>query len=113
MSELIEKGKQSFATAEDAINKGYYWLSCFLFHQAVKLAIKGLLEITRNEHPYTHNLVELLKYFNPPDDILTCAMNLNPHYISSKYSLMSFYSRNDALNCKKNAEVILKWLKIL
>jgi HEPN domain-containing protein len=44
MSELIEKGKQSFATAEDAINKGYYWLACFLFHQAVELAIKGLLE---------------------------------------------------------------------
>jgi len=113
MSELIEKGKQSFATTEDAINKGYYWLACFLFHQAVELANKGLLEITRNEHPYTHNLVELLKYFNPPDDILTCAMNLNPHYISSRYSLMSFYSRNDALNCKKNAEAILKWLKIL
>ncbi|MQL56126.1 HEPN domain-containing protein [Acidianus ambivalens] len=112
MSELIEKGKQSFTAGDDAINKGYYWLACFLFHQSVELAIKGLLEITRNEHPYTHNLVELLKYFNPPDDILTCAMNLNPHYISSRYSLMSFYSRNDALNCKKNAEVILKWLKI-
>ena len=69
MSELIEKGKQSFATAEDAINKGYYWLACFLFHQAVELAIKGLLEMTRNEHPYTHNLVELLKYLIPQEVI--------------------------------------------
>ncbi|WP_443296282.1 HEPN domain-containing protein [Stygiolobus sp. CP850M] len=57
--------------------------------------------------------MELSNYFNPPDDILTYTMNLNPHYISSKYSLMSFYSRNDALNSKKNAEAILKWLKIL
>jgi len=59
MSELIEKGKQSFTAAEDAINKGYYWLACFLFHQAVELAIKGLLEITMNAHSQPRGAIKI------------------------------------------------------
>ncbi|QIW24458.1 HEPN domain-containing protein [Sulfolobus sp. S-194] len=114
MTELIEKGKQSFHLAEDALAKGYYWLSCFLFHQSVELSLKGILEATKNTHPFSHNLTELIKELGlpVPPDILQACVNLNPHYISARYAMFSYYQREDAENCKKNAEVILKWLKI-
>jgi len=50
MAKLIERGKRNFLLVEDALAKGYYWLSCFLFHQSVELTVKGILETMTNTH---------------------------------------------------------------
>ena len=53
MAKLVERGKRNFLLAKDALAKGYYWLSCFLFHQSVELTVKGILETMKNTHIFT------------------------------------------------------------
>lgn len=113
MAELVKKGKEMISLADNALNSGYFWLACFLYHQGVELILKGLLEMTKGSHPFTHDLEKLISEFeNVPNEVKEAAINLTPHYIAARYSLSSTYTKAKAENCKKQVEVILRWLKI-
>ncbi|EZQ04955.1 hypothetical protein CM19_08155 [Candidatus Acidianus copahuensis] len=112
--ELISKGEESFELAKMSMEKGVYWLVCFLSHQSVELVAKGKLYIKAGSFPFTHNICTLIRLLgNPSQEVLDACEFLNPHYTASRYSQMDYYSKNTAELCMRNAEVILSWLKTL
>lgn len=67
-----------------------YNAAAFYAHQAAEKACKALLYHV-HEAPWGHSVRELLlRYFsrtseNPPEDLMTCARELDRHYIPSRY----------------------------
>lgn len=67
-----------------------YNAAAFYSHQAAEKACKALLYYV-HEAPWGHSVRELLlRYFrrtgeNPPEDLMTCARELDRHYIPSRY----------------------------
>ena len=65
-------------TAELLMNAGRYYASVFLAHQATEKFLKAThVEVKREPHPKTHNLVELGLSLEL-DDVMEDLMELNP-----------------------------------
>lgn len=113
--ELIKKGLEALEGAKVALDRGLYWISCFLSHQAIELYVKGLLTYRTGAFPLTHNLITLISMLsnNPPSEVIESARFLNPHYTASRYSARDMYRKDDAEECIRRAEVIIKWLRSL
>lgn len=107
------------ASARLNYREGLYEEACFESHQAAEKAIKSLLNYLHRERR-GHSLLYLLSdlHIETPAEIKQCVLNLDKHYIPSRYpdvydegAPMDYYSREDAENCLKCAEKIIEWVK--
>ncbi len=65
--------------------RGAYYVVAFFSHQAAEKALKATyIEVKRQIHPRTRNLVELGRLLGL-DDVMEDLMELNPEYTISRY----------------------------
>ncbi len=82
---LWKQGLEDLKTAELLINTGRYYASVFFAHQAAEKFLKATyVEVKREPHPKTHNLVELGQSLEL-DDVMEDLMELNPEYTVTRY----------------------------
>ncbi|MDQ7794197.1 MAG: HEPN domain-containing protein [bacterium] len=81
--------KQAEADREAArsLGAGHYHMGAFACHQAVKKAMRAaFIELRRSLAPKTHNLLELARELNAPEEVLSDLRLLNPEYAVSRLS---------------------------
>jgi len=112
---------RNLRSAEVNFDAGLYEETCYESYQAAEKAIKALL----NHFGYEkrgHSLLYLVKSIvengvNVPEDIMNCILELDKHYIPSRYpdvfdegSPMDYYSVNDGERCLNCARKIVEWV---
>jgi HEPN domain-containing protein len=113
----FEKSKEFFELAKKHLEDGYYWFSCFASQQSVEFALKGLLVKYKGVYPFTQDLGELAEKVrnelsaDVPNEILQSCDFLTPHYVVSRYSQFTHYTRRNAEECLNSAMKILEWIK--
>ena len=73
-------------TDRDLKESGHLSAAAFYSHQAAEKALSGaIIEIEREMPPKMHNLIELGKTLEAPEDILSSLRLLDPEYSVSRY----------------------------
>jgi len=116
----ISRAEDLISEARNLVEKGVYWLACFLSHQAVEFYLKGILADKLGFFPFTHDLVELLREIKGigeevPTRVFESAELLTPHYLTSRYpgKRAIEYDERRAKLCLMHAEVIVNWARKL
>jgi HEPN domain-containing protein len=111
----FERAREFLRVAEE-VKATYPWLSCFSSQQGVEFVLKGLLVKYKGSHPFTHDLTELIQVLSEelkvevPEEVLKECDYLTPHYIQTRYSMLSSYDRRRAERCLASAKAVLTWL---
>ncbi len=82
----LAQGDADLAHARASIQAGFYFAAAFACHQAVGKWLKGaVIHLRRTLPPRTHNLVELGRVLEVPEDAMSDLRLLNPEYATSRY----------------------------
>ncbi|MCL6553989.1 MAG: HEPN domain-containing protein [Firmicutes bacterium] len=82
----IAQADADLAHARASIRTGFHFAAAFACHQAAEKWLKGaIIERRRSMPPKTHNLVELGRWLEVPEEILSDLRLLNPEYATSRY----------------------------
>jgi HEPN domain-containing protein len=82
----LVQGDADLAHARASIQTGFYFAAAFACHQAVEKWLKGaIIHLRRTLPPKTHNLVELGRVLEVPEDVMSDLRLLNPEYATSRY----------------------------
>jgi HEPN domain-containing protein len=116
--EWTEKARVFLEEAERHVRVGYYWLACFEAQQAAELYLKALLVALTGTHPYTHDLVELLKTFEElgievSEELKVYGDALTPHYTLARYPGRKplSYDEERARRCVNQARAFKDWVE--
>ena len=72
--------------ARGALDVGAHAMTAFFSHQIAELSLKALwVRDGDGLPPRTHNLIELARGLDAPDEVLAAARVLNPLYTTSRY----------------------------
>jgi len=117
----FKQSLRNLRSAEINFDAGLYEEVCYESHQAAGKAIKALLNHLGYEKR-GHSLLYLVKNIGEsgisvPDDVMNCILELDKHYIPSRYpdvfdegSPMDYYSVNDGERCLNCARKIVGWV---
>jgi len=117
----FKQSLRNLRSAEINFDAGLYEEVCYESHQAAEKAIKALLNHLGYEKR-GHSLLYLVKSIKEsgvtvPDDVMNCILELDKHYIPSRYpdvfdegSPMDYYSVNDGERCLNCARKIVEWV---
>ncbi len=112
------QAKADLKTAKDNIVSKNFYASVFFSQQAAEKSLKALyLQLKKSFPPKTHDLVELCRKVNAPEDIFLLAGGLTITYLSSHYPGLApeipadFYTKDKAKQHLKEAKVIFQWVK--
>jgi HEPN domain-containing protein len=82
----ITQGDADLAHARMSSRAGFHFAAAFACHQAVEKWLKGaIIELQRRMPPKTHNLVELGRALDIPEEVMSDLRLLNPEYATSRY----------------------------
>lgn len=117
--DCLRQAEEDLITAQANIKIERYYASVFFSQQCAEKALKaGSIEKLKIL-PQEHNLIELSKMLNAPEDIMKAARELNPEYLITRYidaangvpaEMYDLDSAQLHLNCAKE---ILSWIKKL
>jgi len=115
----LRQSERNLISAYANYREGIYEESCFESHQAAEKAVKALLNylhIERRGHSVLYLISEAP--IEVPDDIRRCVLELDKHYIPTRYpdiydegAPLDYYSREDADRCLECAKKIIEWVK--
>ena len=118
----LRQGEKDLQHAKNSLSSGDYEWACFAAQQACEKALKALYYSIGGEgwgHSLTKLLKELPENLKVDEITIKSAMNLDKHYIPARYpngfdtgAPMDYYSREDAEESIRNAEIIFKFVKI-
>ncbi len=127
---LMRQAEDELSKAEMLESQGKYDGSCFHAQQAAELSVKALSLKVLDSYDRTHTISDLLKELvnagvRVPNEIWAAAEELSRHYLASRYTektgellcqtscevACEVYTFYHAVNCTKNAEIILNWVK--
>ncbi len=81
----LAQGDADLAHARASIHTGFHFAAAFACHQAVEKWLKGaVIELRRALPPKTHNLVELGRVLEVPEEVMSELRLLNPEYATSR-----------------------------
>lgn len=115
----LRQAERNLRSAEVNYQAGLYEESCYESQQAAEKAVKGFLNYLHKEMK-GHSVTLLLQALgiNIPEEILTCAQELDKHYIPSRYpdvydegAPADYYNKGNAEKCINCAKSILNWVK--
>jgi HEPN domain-containing protein len=94
-SDWLRQAEAALLQARDSMEDGHHWASCFFAHQAAEYAAKALLASLGAE-ARGHSVKDLLEMagrmgVDVPEDLRNMALNLDRHYLQSRY-VNTFYS---------------------
>ena len=112
----IELARGELEQAGFALENGGYHFVAFLAQQAAEQALKGLW-LFRGDGvpPRSHNLVELARALQAPDEIMNACARLGPHYMASRYPDVAQgnpadnYTETMARDLRDDGEEIFQW----
>ncbi|MDR7521223.1 MAG: HEPN domain-containing protein [Armatimonadota bacterium] len=82
----IVQADADLAHARASTSAGFHFAAAFACHQAAEKWLKGaIIELRRSMPPKTHNLVELGRLLEVPEEVLSDLRLLNPEYATSRY----------------------------
>ena len=112
----LEKAMKFLDRARRDLMDGYYDFSALNSQQAAEFALKALLIAKTGYKPLTHSITELLRALSEivdvQEELLGCG-KIEEHYIQARYpdARMSEYTREEAEEALRCAEVILSYVK--
>ena len=116
--EWIEKARVFLEEAGRHVEVGHYWLACFEAQQAAELYLKALLVALTGAHPYTHDLVELLRTLEElgievPQELKVYGDALTSHYTLARYPGRKplSYDEGRARRCVSQARAFKDWVE--
>lgn len=114
----LDEARDDFSSAELLLRSGKYSKVCFLSHQSGEKAVKALLIFKFRRFEVIHSIAELLKRVGAPDEIVRLGLELDKHYILSRYpnawphgSPSKIYRREDAEKALDSARRILEYVE--
>ncbi len=115
----LRQAERNYASAIAVYREGIYEEACFESHQAAEKAVKALLNYLHKERR-SHSILFLASEasIDVPNDVKRCILDLDKHYIPSRYpdvfdegAPLDYYSREDAEACLSCAKKIIDWVK--
>ncbi|MEM0504785.1 MAG: HEPN domain-containing protein [Sulfolobales archaeon] len=115
----LRQSERNLASATANYREGIYEEVCFESHQASEKAVKALLNYLHKERR-GYSLLFLISEVSVevPEEIKRCVLDLDKHYIPSRYpdtydegAPLDYYSREDAEKCLDCAKKIIEWVK--
>ncbi|QGA53756.1 HEPN domain-containing protein [Sulfolobus sp. E5-1-F] len=119
VKDWLRQAERNLISAEVNYANSLYEESCYESQQVAEKSVKGLLNFLHKEER-GHSITLLLRstYISVPDDIISCAQELDKHYIPSRYpdayaegAPADYYNKSDAERCISCAKKILSWVK--
>lgn len=82
----LAQGDADLAHAQASCQGGFYFATAFSCHQAAEEWLNAaVIEVHRTLPPKTHNLVELGRLLEVPEEVMSDLRLLNPEYAASRY----------------------------
>ncbi len=82
----LAQADADLAHARASAQAGFYFAAAFSCHQAAEKWLKGaVIELRRTLPPKTHNLIELGRLLEVPEEVMSDLRLLNPEYAASRY----------------------------
>ncbi len=107
----LKKAERDLSDGEFNFMNDRLEVAAFLFHQAAEKALKALHILKFKRLRKIHDLVELGKSVNAPQEILKACDSLNPHYIETRYVIDAVYTREIVEEAFENSKRVVKWVK--
>ncbi|MHA1144224.1 MAG: HEPN domain-containing protein [Candidatus Helarchaeota archaeon] len=111
------QAKADLKTARDNIGLENYYASVYFLHQAVEKSLKALFIHSKNDLPLkTHNLLELGREIELPEDFYSFLRELTPDYMTTRYPDAAngipaeLYDEEIAVRILNKGERIIKWV---
>lgn len=109
---------EDLKTAEVNIDTKRYYASVFFSQQAAEKALKAFhIEKLRDFPPKTHNMLEISRELNVPEEVQDAVIELNPEYFVTRYPDAAngvpaeMYTQKKARFHLEKAEVVINWVK--
>ena len=109
---------EDLKTAEVNIKTERYYASVFFSQQAADKALKAFyIEKQRNFPPKTHNMLEIARELDVPEEVSDAVIELNPEYFVTRYPDAAngvpaeMYTRKKAKFHFEKAEEVINWVK--
>jgi HEPN domain-containing protein len=115
----LRQAEEDLITAKLNIEIERYYASVFFSQQSAEKALKAECIEKLKILPQEHNLIELAKMLNAPENIMKSARELNPEYLITRYIDAAngipseMYDKESAELHLRCAEEILGWIKKL
>jgi len=114
----FEEARDDFISAEILLKEGRYSKVCFLSQQAAEKAIKALLIFKFKKFETIHSVVELLKRVGASEELIKLGIELDRHYITSRYpnawplgAPSKMYREEDAVSAVNAARRIIEYVE--
>lgn len=113
ISRWIEKAKSDLEKAEILLDNKKYDGAVFYCQQAVEKAIKALILKNKKELKKIHDLVELGKSINLPENLLEYCKEITQSYIYSRYPDIEEPKNIGEIASRflKYSKEIMKWIE--
>lgn len=118
VSNWFEQAKADIKTAKVCLRKRRYYASVTFSQQSAEKGLKAIfVKLKQHLPPKIHDLVELCRRVEAPEEVVSQAEKLTATYFSSRYPEAGlvipakYYDRKKAKAHLKEAEVIIKWVK--
>jgi len=114
----LKQAEIDYTTASNNLKFKSFEIVCFMSHQVAEKALKALLYYI-GLRPFGHSLKSLMDEINKNKDLLNlqipikCAIELDKHYISTRYPDAFVAGIPHEYYSKENAEDCLKWSKTI
>ncbi len=115
----MRQAERNYASAIAVYSEGIYEEACFESRQAAEKAVRALLNYLHKERR-GHSLLFLASEasIDVPDNVKRCILDLDKHYIPSRYpdvfdegAPLDYYSEEDAEACLSCVKKIIDWVK--
>lgn len=114
----LEESRDDLEAAETLLKDGRYSKACFLSQQAAEKAVKALIIHRLKIFETIHSVAELLRKINAPEEMIQLGVELDRHYIPSRYpnawpsgAPSKMYRKADAESALNTAKKVLEYVK--
>ena len=113
-----EQAETDLATAKSNLEQGIHYASVLFSQQSAEKALKALyIHLKKDIPPKTHNLVNLAKQMDAPEEIIDACADLSPEYVLTRYpdgDIGPPYQRYTARSAGRHLKLsrrVFQWVK--
>ncbi|MEM2398245.1 MAG: HEPN domain-containing protein [Ignisphaera sp.] len=115
----LRQSERNMVSAVANYREGIYEEVCFESHQAAEKAIKALLNyLNKERRGYSLLFLVSEASIEVPEEVRRCILDLDKHYIPSRYpdifdegAPLDYYTKEDAEKCLSCANKVIEWVK--
>ena len=108
----LESAKEDLKIAEYNLKGGMLKAAAFYSQQCIEKGLKALYIKKIGKLWKIHDLVEIAKKIEAPDEILESCIKLTPLYVDTRYpDVFVIYTKEKTEEIVKLAKKVLKWIE--